>query len=154
LYQKIENEESLINVSVSRLRLIPFYNPEPLEISYFNESLLQKGSPDEPIVLNSIETNLKLVAIFPNVDIIKSYSYLMFDMERNNRDEYFFTLLTTIAENDIDRLFLVFQVEKGKSIELYLNENKIPLEFYDEDPNYIYYSAYVHQKGPFMVRVF
>ena len=152
-YQMIENEGHFTNVSVSKYKIIPLHKSKSFERGYFNEALAQKGSPDEPIIVNSKQNYLDIVAIFPNKEILKSYSNIHFDAGKRGRNkEYSFTIITSIPKKNIDKIFLVFMVEKGKSIEVYSGKNKLQLEFYEEDPIYTYYSAFVHEKGPFTVK--
>jgi hypothetical protein len=154
-FQEIGNQKLETKVMVFRSRLIPFHKSKPFQYSYLNNILIHRGSPDEPIILNSQQNYLKLVAIFPKEEILKSYSTLSFDeTEKGSNKEYFFTILTSIAKNNIDKIMLIFKTEKGKSIEVYNDKHKINLELYEEDPNYIYYSAFVNEKGPFSVKIF
>jgi hypothetical protein len=154
-FQEIGNQKLETKVMVFRSRLIPFHKSKPFQYSYLSNILIQRGSPDEPIVLNSKQDYLKLVAIFPKEEILKSYSTLSFDeTRRGSNKEYFFTILTSISKNDIDKIMLIFKTEKGKSIEVYSGKYKIYTEFYEEDSNYTYYSAFVNEKGPFSVKIF
>jgi hypothetical protein len=152
-YQKMGNLESLNQVMVYRYLLIPLHKSKYFERGYFNEALTQKGSPDEPIILNSKQDYLDIVAIFPNKEILKSYSSIHFDVKKKGRNkEYSFTIISNIPKKYMDRIFLVFMVEKSKPISVYSGKNKLQLDFYEEDSNYTYYSTFVHEKGPFTVK--
>lgn len=152
--QKLENFESISKVRVFKFRFIPFNNKRPFVNFHFISPFIQKSSPEHPVLLESAERYLKTAAIFPNKQILSSYSALEFEKIKSgkNKGDYF-TILTTIPERDIDKIFLVFKVEKGKSIEVWDNQDRVDLERYNEDKNYIYYSAYVYEKGPFEVRI-
>lgn len=153
-YQKIGDKESLTKVMVSKLTLMPFHRSKPFGNTYFTEIITQRGSPEEPIILNSKDNYIKLVAIFPKKEILKSYSTLNINEEgRGKNKKYFFTILTTIPQRDIEKILLIFKSEKGKSLEVYGAKDKINLELYEEDSNYTYYSATVNEKGPFNVRI-
>ncbi len=154
-YQKFENYELISKARVFKFIFIPFHNKRPFINSHFNSPFIQKCSPKQPILLESAERYVKTAAIFPNKQILSSYSNLEFEKIKSgkNKGDYF-TILTTIPERDIDKIFLVFKVEKGKSIEVFGNKDKVYLELYNEDSNHIYYSAYVYEKGPFKVNIF
>ena len=153
-YQKFENQEQTSKVVVFKFKIIPFRKSKYFDNHYFNSPFIQRGSPTQPIILNSKEDYLKLVAIYPKLNIFNSHSNLIFSEKKKRKNiEYFFTISTTILQKNIDKIFLLFKVEKGKSIEVYSNNHKINLEFYEEDPDYTYYSAYVHEKGPFSVKI-
>jgi hypothetical protein len=116
---------------------------------------MQKCSINEPVILNSDEEYLNLVAIFPRRSIEQSYSNLNFDVQKRFfKKQDSFTIFTSIQKKDIDYIFLSFKVEEGKSINVYSNKNKINLELYKKESNYQYYSARVSEKGPFVVNVF
>ncbi|HJX50600.1 MAG TPA: hypothetical protein VJ438_04005 [Candidatus Nanoarchaeia archaeon] len=154
-YQNIENIDSLTKIMVYKLNLIPFHKSKHFEEGYFNRAIFQKASPTEPIVLIPKRDYLELVAIFPNINISKSYSNIKLETKRKGRNmESLFNIITNIPKKNIDKIFIVLRTQKGKNIEIYSNKNKIPLEFYEEDSNYTYYSAFVYEKGPFTVRIF
>ena len=154
-YQEIGSIQSETKIMVFRSRLIPFHKSKPFQNSYLTNLQIQRGSPDEPIVLYSKQNYLKLVAIFPKEEILKSYSTLSFDGSgKGSNKDYFFTILTSIAKKDIGKIMLIFKTEKGKPIEVYSGKSKLNLELYEEDSNYTYYSAFVNEKGPFSVKVF
>lgn len=154
-YQKLENYELISKVIVFRFKFIPFRNVKPFINYYFNTPLNQRGSTDHPIILDSTEDSLETVAIFPKKEILNSYSSLKFEAEKNRKNkEYVFTILTSILPRDIDKIFLLFKIQKGKSIQVFSGTNTIHLTLYQQDQNFTYYSAYVHKKGPFKVRIF
>jgi hypothetical protein len=154
-YQKLNEYEALTKIRVFKFKLIPFHKNNPIDKEYSKEVLSQRASPDEPIVLNSKEDYLQLVAIFPKQEVLESYSDIGFERGKVGKKEtHLFTILTTLSNSEIDRIFLIFNVEKGKNIQVYNNNNEIPLEFYEEDTSYTYYSASVHEKGPFTVKIF
>lgn len=155
-YQKLNEYESLTKARIFKIKLIPFRKVNSFEKNYSDYVLEQRASPDEPIVLNSNESYLKLVAIFPKKEVINSYSDLDFNLKKSKtkiKKESSFKILTTIPQRDIDRIFLVFRAEKDKNIEVYSNNVQIPLKFYEEDTNFRYYSAYVKERGPFKVEI-
>ncbi|MFA5764463.1 MAG: hypothetical protein WC915_06665, partial [archaeon] len=136
-------------------KLIPFHIPKRFERNHFYYLPMQKCSINEPVILNSDEEYLNLVAIFPRRSIEQSYSNLNFDVQKRFfKKQDSFTIFTSIQKKDIDYIFLSFKVEEGKSINVYSNKNKINLELYKKESNYQYYSARVSEKGPFVVNVF
>ena len=154
-YQKFENQEKISKVIVFKSKLIPFHIPKRFERNHFYYLPMQKCSINEPVILNSDEEYLNLVAIFPRRSIEQSYSNLNFDVQKRFfKKQDSFTIFTSIQKKDIDYIFLSFKVEEGKSINVYSNKNKINLELYKKESNYEYYSARVSEKGPFVVNVF
>ncbi len=154
-YQRIENKESINKVLLFRFKFIPFHKTNHFAKGYFNFPVVQMGSQDHPIILHSTEDYLKTVAIFPKKQIFNSYSYLEFETKKSaKKEENSFKILTNLPPGDIDKIFLVFKVEKKKSINVFSGEKEIPLTFYEQDENYFYYFAYVNEKGPFTVKIF
>jgi hypothetical protein len=156
-YQKLNEYDSLTKIRVFKFKLIPFHKINSFEKNYSDEALAQRTSPEEPIVLSPKEDYLKLVAIFPKQEVLESYSDIRFETEKSGKEErHLFTILTTLSNSEIDRIFLIFNVKKGKSIEIYTNDGskRIDLEVYEESSNYTSYSVSVNEKGPFQVRIF
>lgn len=155
-YQKIENKESLTEVYVSKLWFLPFPKQMPFEYGYQNSPFFQKISPDEPFVIYPKEESLNIIAIFPDKPLPKSLSNIKIAGYKNKKiKKYSFVVITNIPRKNIEKIFLLFSVKKDKSIEVYTNnkEDKLNLEFYEEDSDYIYYSTFVNQKGPFYVEI-
>lgn len=154
-YQEFQGFENLKKVRVFRLKLLPFYKVNLIEKEYPLTILEQRTSPGEPVIINSPENCIQTVGIFPEKEILKSYSALNFNNNNFKKNKQLtFTIITTIPQEDIKNIFLVFKAEKGKNIRLSIDMREIPLEFYNEDVNYNYYYAYVLEKGPFNVEIF
>ncbi|MGY4884302.1 MAG: hypothetical protein ACP5NZ_01860 [Nanobdellota archaeon] len=151
-YQKIENQELITKLRVFKSKLIPFHKKNIFSTGYFIKTSQEKASPTEPVVLNPNGGFIQLLAIFPNKEVIESYSNIKFDVKDSGKSiESYFTILTSIPDQDIEKIWVIFKVEKEKEIQVYLMDKEISLEFYREDANYAYYSAWLYEKGPFKI---
>lgn len=149
--QKFENINFTKKVIVYRNNFFPFKRIKKFEKNYFTGYLNQKGSPDEPIIINSTVSYLKTVAIFPKTIIEESYSAIITDKKGK---ENYFSIYSTLSESEINSIFLVFHIEKGKNIELLDSfGKKVKLELYKQDTVYDYYSSFTNTKGPFIVNI-
>lgn len=154
-YQSMYNQNKSTKLRVFRTKLIPFHKAKDIKEGYFNKVVAQRASPDEPIVFNYSEGYLNLVAIFPNKNISKSHSNVKFEENtrgRNNKRS--FTILSSIPQNEIEDIFLIFKVEKNKTLQLFYKNKPVFLDLYNQDNEYIYYSTYVSNKGKFAVEIY
>lgn len=150
--QQFGNINLTTNVIVYKNNFLPFKTLKKFSKNYFGGYLNQKGSPTEPIIVNSSKTSyLKTVAIFPETAINQSYSIIL---SNKKGKENFFELFSTIPDSEIKEIFFVFSVKKNKEIGFYDASGKpIEVELYMEDSEYNYYSTYVNSKGPFSLKI-
>jgi hypothetical protein len=153
-YQRLNDNELLTKVRVFNLKLIPFYKNNDFKKEYQSNVLSQRTSVNEPIVLNPNLSYIKTIAIFPNQEIINSNSYLKYDSENiRDKSKSKFTIRTSLPKESIENIYFIFKVRKGESIDVKLRGEDLPLQFYEEDDDFTYYSASAHEKGPFEVRI-
>lgn len=152
--QKINGNSNLFKIRSFKFKFLPFYQKNNLEENYPIKILSQSSSGKEPIVLDFKKEGLETIAIFPKSDIKYSYSYIEFkkDIKKTN-PEIKFNILSTLSEDEIDKIFLIFKVEKGKSIEVLYKDVPLQLAYHNEDNNYRYYSAYIYEKSPFIIKM-
>ena len=132
-----------------------FTKSNKMQESYQNNVLRKSISPKYPAVLNLEYDFIKTIALFPNKDIPESYSTLKYSEKiKKGRKTIFFEIFTTIQEKDLENIFIVFKVEKGKNIALLDSEKELELDFMNEDANYEYYSVYTTNKGPFNILIY
>ncbi len=153
IYQKIGGQSKLTKIRSFQIKLFPFHKINSFEENYPNEVLGKSSSPKNPIVLDIQDNNLESVAIFPKSDVGISYSYVESKTKNKiNSKEKEFNILTTLSENEIEKIFLVFKTIKDAPIEAYSLGKSLDLKKYYSDENYDYYSAYVYKKSPIIIK--
>lgn len=153
VHQKINGYSYSTKIRSFKLKFLPFHKINSFQEDFPRDVLEQRTSYLNPIILKSTSKYLETVAIFPKKEFVSSKSYIEFNENRKDRDKNIeFNILTTLPEKEIEKIFLIFKVEKNKSLEIVYKSEPLSLDFYNEDSNYTYYSAYVHEKGPFTIR--
>ena len=155
VYQQLGDYNSSNKLRSFKYNWIPFHKSNKMQESYQNNVLRKSISPKYPAVLNLEYDFIKTIALFPNKDIPESYSTLKYSEKiKKGRKTIFFEIFTTIQEKDLENIFIVFKVEKGKNITLSDSEKELELDFMNEDANYEYYSVYTTNKGPFNILIY
>lgn len=155
IYQKINGYNHPTKVRSFKFKIFPFHKSNIFQESYPEGVLQQSSFKDRPVILNIQKEYLETVAIFTKSEVFSSFSYVNHEFESQGKiNEIKFNILTSIPENEIESILLIFKVEKGKSIEVKHKNNLLPLNIYKQDLDYIYYSVYIQEKAPFEVKVY
>ena len=154
VYQKINGYSDSTKVRAFRLKFLPFHKINSFQEDFPENVLEQSSSGSNPIILESENKYLETAAIFPKHEFPSSRSYIEFkDNKREKYKEIEFNILTTLPKKEIEKIFLIFKVEKDKSLEIVYKREPLLLKPYKEDPNYNYYSVYISENSPFTARV-
>lgn len=140
----------------SLTRFFPFSsNKKPSESFYFKNSIKNKCSQTEPLILEFEEKPFDLIAIYPKKPLSNANAKLITKKSRFFRkNQISFNLITNIPSKDINTILFRFKSPKKENIEFYDSYNNIiNLEVYDEDENYYYYEAYFNEKGNFKLKL-
>lgn len=155
VYQDLNGYSNSFKIRSFRFKFLPFFKVHSFQENYPPGTLSQGTSAKEPIVLNFQEGVLDTIAIFPKLDVKSSHSYVDFKQNRKKYNAKIeFNILSTLSEKEIDKILLIFRVEKGKYLEVIHNDTLLLLDLYNEDNNYNYYSSYTKEKGTFTARVY
>lgn len=155
IYQKVNNYDKQTKLRSFSIGFLPFRKSNRFEESFPKGTLEQSTSPKNPIILkNQDKGTLETVAIFPNSEISSSYSYVDYQVKKRKRaNTEEFNILTTLSDDKIEKIFLIFRVKKENFIEVYYENALLELDIYDEDEAYNHYSVYIPGKGHFSTKI-
>lgn len=154
VYQKINGYSDSTKVRAFRLKFLPFHKINPFQEDFPDNVLEQSSSESNPIILESENQYLETVAIFSKNEFTSSRSYIESKENKREKDkEIEFNILTTLPKKEIEKIFLMFKVEKDKSLEIVYMGEPLLLKLHKEDPNYNYYSVYLSENAPFTARI-
>jgi hypothetical protein len=139
----------------SLIRVFPFYRYERYsDYLYFEDSLDERVSETEPLILDVDKEIFEVIAIFPTQEFTDAHAYIT-HRERNflNRKSIRFNLFTTIPNRKIDHLLFRFKVPKEKEFSFSGYKKDLPYSIYQQDSEYNYYEIEVEKKTSFSIKI-
>ena len=132
-------------IRVTRIRFWPqfLYLNNLRKESFFNLAF-NKINPQNPLIIYPENNFVELVAIYPKEKKNKVHASL--DSSKISSKEEIFNIITSLSDNEIDKILIKIKSEKNKDFSLISENKEIILKKYKEDGNYDYYEAWTNNK--------